>query len=1335
MRKHVGIWLVLALGAFSVWALPYYWVSGVLDGDFTDASNWTSNVCPGTADTANMSEGSAIISDGMDIAVNYLNIARTNTFSVVQTGGTVTVLSTGGSGDPGLKIGRGEDASSTGVEGTYTLTGGSVYVPDSRVAVGNFGTGTLNVSGTGKLVTRFRVVIARQSLPTCIGTVNLTDGGTITAAALELVTTNASLTFDGGIFCATNTTDNGHANPEFLSGASGTYATVGDGGVVFDTAGFDCMSSIPLKAPENGVQGGVSPAGVEKIGAGTLRLTVTNTYDGPTVVSAGTLVAMHPGTIPGYDEPGRLTVKAGANLQFGSGWTEEEKAVALANMTLEEGAGIGAAFDVTGTDVTIADDLTYTGGMDKLGNKMLTLTGHNTFGGEQKISAGTLRADFGEGLDANYCVTLAGGTLSSVSGNITTTIGSGPGQVRTLSGFKPAFTARGVPLTVNLLNGAGASNSGIRLDVTNAFPSGTLTLNGTQADQPITFENNINVLGTTTDNPFSLYVYSGTATLSGSIMDSGYNADNKDKFPTTFSKYGAGTLRLTNSGFRDRCFRFNVEEGNVVFDHPASVANAANGSGLFWFLNKRGSGTLYATNQSITCDNNFNHYEGHTRFKGGKLTVNKGSGTNTGNINIKNGDALFDGVAISVTQSVIAGDDANMSGVGVFTNGVTLTAGSEFAAGSNNKNVFGRLEVHDSCSVTGQIVGAGSGEIVQYGGSLYAKGSSMAVRIGRHTGRRGFYYMKDGEFGSKSTINLGRSAGSYGLLWQTGGTVCPSSSIVIGDIAGSTGVVHVLGGEMLHETNFIRAGKDGDGELVVRGEGVVRTVSPLSLANTSSTGSGRVMLCKGGVIEAPQVLGHGTTANGRYAEFVFDGGTLRASADSATYVNNLTAFEVGTGGGAVDTDGHDITFAQPLTATVLHSDLAHRWSFNGDFIDSVTGESPVDTNGWSFITRGSGKAVKLTGGAKGTSHISLGPNKLPVDGSEATIELWARVDKHNNWQRAFDIGKDGTHYIALTWRREGSNTDRCAINYNGTRTGVDDALQPYNINDLPWNHICVVCKQNGDGTWTIRAYRKYQPKSGEPWVEKRGEFTAPKGWSLANQDQTYTYIGRSLQDNNDASASYDEFRIWKRALTDEEIAENDALGPDALPTPVFEKRGAGCLTLTGANTYAADTRVAGGTLALGASSSLPSATSVELGDGAALALGGNSQTVASLTGTGAVTGGVLTVTGNITPGTSTNETATLTFADASVAGTLELDATEDAIDSIASASGVFDLSGLTLQINNIGALTGASYTLATSADGFTGTFAGANVAGTPWRISYGRNAVKLSRGGTVFMIR
>ena len=633
---------------------------------------------------------------------------------------------------------------------------------------------------------------------------------------------------------------------------------------------------------------------------------------------------------------------------------------------------------------------------------------------------------------------------------------------------------------------------------------------------------------------------------------------------------------------------------------------------------------MSATNQTIVTDDNFNNNTGFTRFKGGKLTVK-------GSLLVRNADVLFDGGTVSVTKDLQVGNEADTSGVCTFTNGVRVTltgSESEFAAGSDNNNVNGRLEIFDDCCVTSKIVGAGSGAIVQHGGTVYANGGTAPTRIGRHSGRRGFYFMNGGEFGSASTLSLGRVGGAYGLVWQTGGTICPNTDVVIGEYTDSkgvaTGVVHVVGGELRNGDGYLYVAKDGLGELTVRGEGVVRATNALSVAHASATGKGRVMLCKGGTIVAPQVLGHGTTASGRYSDFVFDGGTLRASADSATYVSNLTSFAVGTGGGAVDTDGHDVTFAQPLTATSLNSDLAHRWSFNGDYVDSVTGETAIDNKGGTFIDQGEGQAVQLKGGSKGTSYVSLGPKKLPVDGSECTIEFWARVDTHRNWQRAFDIGKDGTAFFALTFRRTEANTDYCGIKYNGVQNGAYDSLVTYDVSKKPWGHICVVCKKGDDGRWKIRGYRKY--RDGEDIV-KRFEYDAPEGWSLANQDQTYTYIGRSLQNNYDTSAAFDEFRIWKRALTDEEIEANGDLGPDALPATVFEKRGAGRLTLTGANTYAQPTVVSGGTLALAAGASLPASTAITVADGATLDLGGNAAAAASLSGAGTLANGTLALTG------------------------------------------------------------------------------------------------------------
>ena len=221
---------------------------------------------------------------------------------------------------------------------------------------------------------------------------------------------------------------------------------------------------------------------------------------------------------------------------------------------------------------------------------------------------------------------------------------------------------------------------------------------------------------------------------------------------------------------------------------------------------------------------------------------------------------------------------------------------------------YGRIEIFDGCCVTGNVVGAGSGEIVQWGGKVYGKYSGVdnSVRLGRYASHRGFYYMAGGEFGCGGAMSVGRTGKAHGELWQTGGTVKPNTDVIIGDTEGATGVVHVVGGEMRPNSGCVR-----------------------------------------------------------YAEFIFDGGTLRATSDSATYVSNLTSFAVGTGGGKVDTDDHNVTFAHPFAATELNSDLAHRWSFNGDYVDSVTGETAPDNMGGTFFTEDKGGKNENTNKADG----------------------------------------------------------------------------------------------------------------------------------------------------------------------------------------------------------------------------------------------------------------------------------------------------------------------------------------------------------------------------------
>jgi len=1280
MKKFSGIWLLFALVSFSALAVTRTWLPGAV-GDFTDPANWTGNAYPAADDTVNMSVGSATISEGMDIVVKYLITGRTNSFDIVQTGGSVRAAYSGDA-DAGFKVGRGETERANGsIRAEYTLSGGTVSTP-SRVTVGEFATGFLTITGTGKLSTPYRVQLAVKTGST--GIVHVVSGGRIEANAIELVRVGSTLLFDGGTYCATGTTS--AANTIFLTGAADTSATIGNGGAVFDTNGRFCKAAIPLVA--SGVQ--ASPVGIEKIGAGTLWLAATNTYNGPTVVSAGTLVAETPESLPGYATAGMVTVRSGAVLQFGAAWTAAQQATLRANAVVENGADISpsSVYNTASGNKTVSENLALAGGLDKFGANTLFLTGNNTLGGNVRIYAGTLQADFGQGLDANHAVELLGGALSSANGSITAGLGTGAGQITVSSGMVPAFTAKGVPLTVKL------GDTDVPIVFGSAlFPVTSLILNTSEADQKITLANSFDLNG----KIVSLTVNKNSAVATGRWITSSAAADS------ALDKYGTAPLAFEGPLL---IRRLNTYAGTTILNNQEK--------NVLGLMNIREGSTLAATNQTISITNNLN-------VMAGTLLLNDCTVTN-------------------VSQVTTGYDEANNAMVKrIVIDGGTTYGKTLYAGYANRGN--GEIEIDNDANVSFDQIFVRGGTITQNGGTVTTRNNSgISTVIGYYT--NGTYVLNDGMLNCGYHFQLGREKG-LGTFRQTGGTNTVMGVCSIGWGSGGTGEVYVTGGVLREPVakNF-RVGEGSVGYLEVSGSGEVQTGNDtsgtasarLSIAHDGKAGSGgRVLLGYGGTIEAMEVAGN-NGKNGCYSEFFFNGGTLRATTKApAKYLYNLTTFGMGELGGAVDSNGRNITFSNALAATSSHiaqgEGLTHRWSFNGDLKDSIGGQDATAYI-YTFTNGNSELALTPASGSSKKSYVDLGSNILPRDGSPATIEIWATQREVRNFSRIFDVGVDGSDYVTMSWTKsEGINTDMIRIRKGAS--SVSNKMAPYTLG-TEFHIALVLYPLPNDGGWVATAY-KQDAVTGE--TLKSTSFTNAT-WTLPSLVQTYCYLGRSVQSDADAAANYNEVRIWNRALSEWELAANVRAGPDVLPSFVFEKKGAGKLTLTGANTYRVDTRVTGGTLELGATSSLPSTTGVELADGAELALGGNSQTVAALTGSGTVSGGNLTVTGAINPGTSTNETATLTFSNASAAGTLELDATETAIDNIDCTAGTFDLTGLSLQINNIEALTGASYTLATSgASGITGQFAGTNLAGTPWQVSYHRNAVLLSRGGTIFMVR
>jgi fibronectin-binding autotransporter adhesin len=609
-------------------------------GSWATAGNWTSNtIADGSGFTANFT--------GMNITADTtigLNGARTIgnlVFSDTDTGSAGSWIIATGSGGP------------------LTLAGTTPTITVNALGTGKFAQINAVLAGTnGFTKTGAGALLLNNASNSISGAVVLSQGNIqLNGAALTNATT---VTLNGGTLVVATSTNAIGGTISFGGGLlqHNNAPAATDYSAKFNTAaGQNYRISVTAGASLVTYGTSLSSAGgtLEKAGPGKLILAASNTYNGSTTVSAGTLeiqgsiansssisissgaaLAFNSASAQSYGNAingggalakqggGTLTLSAANNYSGGTtlsaGTLNFANANALGggavsftdNATLQAGGAFTVAnavsiasgktgtLDTNGNATTLSGALTGSGTLTKTGGGALTLTAGlaNTLGGGINVNAGRLEVTDGLSLtNAPGTITVASGAAFNYSKNF----GSGNNLTNALH-----------------LSGAGADGFGALNLRGNVTATGAITLDG----------------DTTISHDFN------NATISGSIT----GADRSLTLTTTQSAQPglvvSGTISLGTGGI---------------------TVNGAGGT------------------NSVTLSGN-NSYSGGTIVSTGSLLVNNsaGSGTGSGAVTVNSGAALGGTGRINgaVNVSGVLSPGASIESLG--TGALTLNNGSNF---------------------------------------------------------------------------------------------------------------------------------------------------------------------------------------------------------------------------------------------------------------------------------------------------------------------------------------------------------------------------------------------------------------------------------------------------------------------------------------------------------------------------------------------------------------------------------------------------------------------------------------------------------------------------------
>ncbi|GAB4246452.1 MAG: hypothetical protein OHK005_12280 [Candidatus Methylacidiphilales bacterium] len=678
----------------------------------------------------------------------------------------------------------------------------------------------------------------------------------------------------------------------------------------------------------------------------TVTFSGTNTYSGTTTVGPGaTLVAS---SIGDGSTTNTLILNGGTFSATGNLTSPTARGIQI--------SGVGSSLQTNANIVTLNGAVSGNGNWDKLGTGTLILAGTNTFTGAVSVNQGILNLRNNAALGASTAgVTVASGAALELENNITlaneplslagTGIG-GTGALRNVSGNN-TFTG---PITL-----AGATT--LRAESGSSLTLGTIDLNGhnlTSSSPGILRSSGITGSGDITLNSNGTveflngtHSFTGTVTITGSTLHSGnLNNANVSLNIGAFSPGGVGQLQhVTLHGI-------SLNGGDLRFD-------LGNGSASDRIL--IGGGTATLTSHTVF---NFNS----VAYQPGTFTLLSGTGVDL--LNPK--DFSFTGTIPGLTGSFsVVGTDLLFTSVVATVSTWDGGAGTGSWDDANNWNPDGLPSPGNALIFSGNVQTTVDALINRTTGSItFDENASSFTIFGATLTVGGAITNQSGEV---QTINSNLVFNHNGIINATSGNITLGGGLALSiNTTGRT--LTFTGSDTITVNGAIVNGSAATGNLLKTGNGTLTL-------NGANTYSGSTTLV-GGIVEISNTnnLGNGSGTN----TLIFNGGTLRLTADIPALAQNITLQSTGT----LDTQTHNIgigtVISGPGGLTKLGTgnlDLSAANTYEG--LTQITSGTVTLANNHALGSTADGTLVEA-GAALLLNNVSVGNETLLLNGGGIT---------------------------------------------------------------------------------------------------------------------------------------------------------------------------------------------------------------------------------------------------------------------------------------------------------------------------------------------------------------